>query len=148
MNGYHNQILELEIYFNYLREKLYRKSPLKFFLILILAIFYISVPGFHIPSLELTKTRITGVMEQRAIENFFIYYPQQSWLNYKSIPDNFKRAAVGVEDDGFFYHKGIDWKSLELASRINLRRGKIVRGGGNHNANSKKYIFHNSKKLF
>lgn len=148
MNGYHNQNLELEIYFNYLREKLYRKSPFKFYLISILVIFYISIPGFHIPSLEITRTRITGVMEQRAIENFLIFYPKQSWLSYNSIPDNFKRAAIGVEDDGFFYHKGIDWKSLELASRINLRRGKIVRGGSTITMQTAKNIYFTTRKNY
>jgi len=34
-----------------------------------------------------------------------------------------------MEDDAFSFHRGVDWESLELAARTNIRRGKIVRGG-------------------
>lgn len=136
-----NSILELEIYFELVKEKFFRKSPFKSFALSLLIIFYIAIPGFHIPSLEICRTRISGVMEQRAIENYLFFYPSQDWVNYSEIPDNFKRAAIAIEDDGFFFHKGIDWKSLELASRINLRRGKIVRGGSTITMQTAKNIY-------
>ncbi len=102
MNGYYSSNLELEIYFNYIKEKFYKKSPIKFYITTLFLIFYIAVPGFHIPSLEITRTRISGVMEQRALENFLLYYPTQSWLNYDDISDNFKKTALALEDVRIF----------------------------------------------
>lgn len=148
MNEYYSSILELEIYFNYVQEKFYKKSPTKFYITALLVIFYIAIPGFHIPSLEITRTRISGVMEQRAIENFLIFYPSQNWLNYNRIPENFKKATLALEDDGFFYHKGIDWKSLQLASRVNLRRGKIVRGGSTITMQTAKNIYFTTNRNY
>ncbi|MCX8057390.1 MAG: transglycosylase domain-containing protein [Ignavibacteria bacterium] len=143
-----NQSLELEIYFNYIKENLYKKFRLKFFVLSLALIIYIAIPGFHIPSLEYTRTRISGVMEERALENFLLFYPSQNWLNYDEIPDNIKRATLALEDDGFFYHKGIDWKSLQLASRINLRRGKIVRGGSTITMQTAKNIYFTTSRNY
>jgi monofunctional biosynthetic peptidoglycan transglycosylase len=148
VNDYSNSNLELEIYFNYIREKFYKKSPLKFFIVAAILVFYIAIPGYHIPSLEITRTRISGVMEQRAIENFLLYYPYQSWLNYDEIPIDVKRAVLVLEDDGFAIHKGIDWKSLQIASRINLRRGKIVRGGSTITMQTAKNIYFTTSRNY
>lgn len=141
MNNHKNSRLELDFYFQFIKEKFYNKSPFKFILISFTIIFYLAIPGFHISSLEISRTRISGVMEQRAFQNFLIYYPYQYWLNYNEIPDNFKRAIIVMEDDGFVFHKGIDWESLQLASRINLRRGKIVRGGSTITMQTAKNIY-------
>ena len=34
-----------------------------------------------------------------------------------------------MEDGSFFTHKGIDWKELNTALKLNKRRGRAVRGG-------------------
>lgn len=148
MNGISNPVFELEIYLDFIKEKFYKKSPFKFYLISFIIIFYIAIPGFHIPSLEITRTRISGVMEQRIFENLFLFYPSQNWLNYEDIPDNFKRATLALEDDGFFEHKGIDWKSLQIASRINLRRGKIIRGGSTITMQTAKNIYFTTNRNY
>lgn len=148
MNGISNSVFELELYYQFLKERLYKKSPFKFFLFSFLIIFYIAIPGYHIPSLEITRTRISGVMEQRTFENFFLYFPDQSWLNYDEIPANFKLATLALEDDGFFMHKGIDWKSLQLASKINLRRGKIIRGGSTITMQTAKNIYFTTRRNY
>lgn len=148
MNGISNSVFELEIYFDFVKEKFYKKSPFKFYLISFILIFYIAIPGFNIPALEITRTRISGVMEQRIFENLFLFYPSQNWLNYEGIPDNFKRATLALEDDGFFDHKGIDWKSLQIASRINLRRGKIIRGGSTITMQTAKNIYFTTSRNY
>lgn len=147
MNGFFNQKLEIEFYYLFLKEQ-YRKSHLKFFIISLIIIFYIATPSFNIPSLEFTRTKISGVMEQRAIENFFIFYPKQDWINYDEIPIQFKQASLVMEDDGFAFHRGIDWESLQLASRINLRRGKIVRGGSTITMQTAKNIYFTTHRSY
>lgn len=147
MNEYFHQKLEIEVYYLFLKEK-YRKSPRKFLALFFITIFYIAIPSFNIPALEITRTRISGVMEQRAIENFMIYYPEQNWINYNEIPIYFKQAALVLEDDGFASHRGIDWESLQLASRINLRRGKVVRGGSTITMQTAKNIFFTTRRSY
>ncbi len=39
----------------------------------------------------------------------------QRWLAYDNISDHLKRAVIASEDDGFAYHDGVDWESLEKA---------------------------------
>lgn len=147
MNEYYNQKLEIELYFLFLKEK-YRKSRFKFLSILFISIFYIAIPSFTIPSLEISRTRISGVMEQRALENFLLFYPKQKWISYNDIPVQFKQAALVMEDDGFATHRGIDWESLQLASRINLRRGKIVRGGSTITMQTAKNIYFSTQRSY
>lgn len=110
--------------------------------------FYIAIPSFNIPALEITRTRISGVMEQRAIEKHLIFYPEQDWTNYNDIPISFKQAVLVMEDDGFAFHRGIDWESLQLASRINLKRGKIVRGGCTITMQTAKNIFFTTRRSY
>jgi len=110
--------------------------------------FYIAIPSFNIPALEITRTRISGVMEQRAIEKHLIFYPEQDWINYNDIPISFKQAVLVMEDDGFAFHRGIDWESLQLASRINLKRGKIVRGGSTITMQTAKNIFFTTRRNY
>ncbi|MBM4176331.1 MAG: monofunctional biosynthetic peptidoglycan transglycosylase [Ignavibacteria bacterium] len=88
-----------------------------------------AIPGFHVPTLELMSTRISGVMEQRFLQNYFIYYPSQDWVDYDLFPQSAKQGAVAMEDGMFMHHKGMDWVNLNASMRANKRRGKIVRGG-------------------
>lgn len=121
--------LELEIILEKLLSSFRTKRKFKSIILFFFATFYLSIPGFHIPSLEIINTRISGVMEQRALKNFLIYFPAQSWVSYNEIPDYAKRGAVAMEDGLFMRHKGIDWVNLYSSLRANKRRGKIVRGG-------------------
>jgi len=68
-------------------------------------------------------------MEQRFLQNYFIYYPSQDWIDYDLLPQSAKQGAVSMEDGLFMQHKGIDWVNLNASMRANKRRGKIVRGG-------------------
>lgn len=147
MNEYFDKKLEIEFLYLFLKEK-FEQSRLKFLVIFSILIFYIAIPSFHIPSLEITRTRISGVMEQRALENFLIFYPAQHWISYDRIPVSFKQAALVMEDDGFAFHRGIDWESLQLASRINLRRGKIVRGGSTITMQTAKNIYFTTQRSY
>ncbi len=123
------QKLELEEIFERLCNSFHSKIKLKCAAIFLFTVFYLAIPGFHVPSLELISTRISGVMEQRIIQNYFVYFPHQDWNDYDSMPLTTKQGAVSMEDGMFLQHKGIDWVNLNASMRANKRRGKIVRGG-------------------
>jgi len=45
------------------------------------------------------------------------------------IPDSLRAAVVAVEDERFYWHKGIDPVALARALFVNLRAGRVVEGG-------------------
>ncbi|HPW34143.1 MAG TPA: PBP1A family penicillin-binding protein [Candidatus Paceibacterota bacterium] len=45
------------------------------------------------------------------------------------IPDYISKAVVAVEDQGFYQHSAIDWKSIVRAFFANLIKGRITQGG-------------------
>lgn len=145
---FENSELELAYYYQFVKEKLYQKSKIKFFFFSAVIIFYLAVPGFQIPTLELTRTRISAVMEQRSLENFLIFFPLQDWVDYEEIPLQFKQAFFVMEDDGFVSHRGIDWESIQLAARVNLRRGKIVKGGSTITMQLAKNIYFSTRRHY
>ncbi|HKI78902.1 MAG TPA: monofunctional biosynthetic peptidoglycan transglycosylase [Ignavibacteriaceae bacterium] len=99
------------------------------FLLYLLFILYFSLPSFQIPLLEYSHFSITSLMQQRAIEKKLNFYPQQSWVSIDEVNPNLLKAIISMEDGSFFIHKGIDWKELNTALKINKRRGRSVRGG-------------------
>ncbi|MCX6149114.1 MAG: transglycosylase domain-containing protein [Ignavibacteriales bacterium] len=119
---------ELGVLYDKFAER-FQQRKLLFLIIYLGFVFYLSIPSFLIPVLEYNKFRITGLMEQRAIENFMLFYPHQSWVNYADVNPNLFRCIIGLEDGKFFKHKGIDWYELEKSMRTNKRRKRIARGG-------------------
>lgn len=106
-----------------------KKRKISFSLIYIVLIFYFSIPSFNIPFLQYNQTRISSLMEQRALENYLLYYPRQTWSDIDDVNPNLLKAIISMEDGKFFLHKGIDWKELKTSIRINKRRGRTIRGG-------------------
>ena len=101
------------------------QSLILYFIFLI----YYSLPSFQIPVLEYSHFRVTSLMQQRAISNNLIFYPDQSWINIENVNPDLLKAIISMEDGSFFKHKGIDWKELNTALKVNKRRGRSVRGG-------------------
>lgn len=106
-----------------------KRKKIRFSILYLLFILYFSVPSLKIPLLEYTEFRVTSLMEQRALENYFIYYPRQSWVSIDDVNPNLLRAIISMEDGSFFIHRGVDWKELKTSLRINKRRGSSIRGG-------------------
>ena len=46
---------------------------------------------------------------------------RQEWRSYAQLGDHIKRAVIVSEDDGFAYHDGVDWESIEKAWHKNLK---------------------------
>lgn len=67
-------------------------------------------------------------MEQRAIENYMLFYPEQSWVDIDDVKPALLKAIISMEDGKFFKHKGMDWVELSRSLRTNRRRGRSARG--------------------
>lgn len=109
--------------------KYVKKRKIRFFFLYIFIVLYLSIPSFQLPLLEYNSFRITSLMEQRAIEHYMLFYPQQSWAGLDDVNPNLIKSVVSMEDGSFFTHKGIDWLELNKSLRTNKRRGRSVRGG-------------------
>jgi monofunctional biosynthetic peptidoglycan transglycosylase len=138
---------EIGVLSNSLVNKFKKKKYLFLFLYLII-IFYLSIPSFLIPVLEYNEFRITALMEQRAAENYLIYYPHQSWVSIRDVNPNLIRCIIGLEDGRFFTHKGIDWYELNKSLRTNQRRKKIARGGSTITMQVAKNLFLSTDRNF
>ncbi len=77
--------------------------------------------GEVLPSLELEPEVVTGfydrVREQRRI------------VRLDEVPASVKDAVLAVEDERFYYHRGVDPVAVLRAFMANLRRGEVVQGG-------------------
>lgn len=54
---------------------------------------------------------------------------KHTWVEYKRISPNLKRAIIASEDSRFSDHQGVDWDALLKAYEKNAKKGKIVAGG-------------------
>ena len=125
-----------------------KKRKFRSILIYFFFVIYFSLPSFQVPVLECSHFRITSLMEQRALENNLLYYPEQSWVNIDEVNPNLLRAIISMEDGSFFYHKGIDWKEIKTSIRTNKRRGRTVRGGSTITMQLAKNLYLNTGKNF
>lgn len=124
----------------------FKKRKFLFTIIYISLLLYLSVPAFSIPWLQYNRTRISSLMEQRALENYLFYYPRQAWINIDDVNPNLLKAIVSMEDGKFFIHKGIDWKELKTSMKLNKRRGRSVRGGSTITMQLSKNLFLSTSK--
>lgn len=105
-----------------------KKKKITFFLLYLITIIYFSLPSHNIPFLQFGRVSVTSLMEQRAIENYLLYFPKQSWISVDEVNPVLLKAIISMEDGKFFSHKGIDWKELKTSMRVNKRRGRTIRG--------------------
>ncbi|MBA4251443.1 MAG: monofunctional biosynthetic peptidoglycan transglycosylase [Chlorobiaceae bacterium] len=136
---------ELGIYFEKLLS-FYKKNKIKSILLYAIFILYFSLPGFQIPFLEYGSFRFTSLMDQRLIENYFIFFPKQSWVDVDDVNPNLLRAIISMEDGSFFQHKGVDWDELEKSINQNVRRKRTMRGGSTITMQLSKNLFYTTNR--
>jgi monofunctional biosynthetic peptidoglycan transglycosylase len=54
---------------------------------------------------------------------------KHTWVPYKRISNNLKRAVIASEDANFSEHEGVDWEALQKAYEKNNKKRKVVAGG-------------------
>lgn len=62
-------------------------------------------------------------------------------VSSQDIPDYLKNAVVAVEDQGFYQHSAIDWKSTIRAVLVNLAKGQFSQGGSTITQQLAKNVF-------
>ena len=53
----------------------------------------------------------------------------QRWVPYERISPLLRHAVLIAEDDAFFSHGGLDWHEIRESARVNLKAGRVLRGG-------------------
>lgn len=124
----------------------YKKHKFRIITAYILFLLYFSLPGLQIPYFEYYHFRVTSLMEQRAIDNYMLYYPHQTWTDIDDVNPALLKGIISMEDGAFFSHKGIDWKELNMALRQNKRRKRIYRGGSTLTMQLAKNLFFTTEK--
>jgi monofunctional biosynthetic peptidoglycan transglycosylase len=76
-----------------------------------------------------TSMKIT-VKDWRKRDRTFVVGPKNPyWAPYGAVPSAMKKAVVAAEDANFYSHEGVDFEALRDAIRVDIQRGKFVRGG-------------------
>jgi len=71
---------------------------------------------------------------------------RHTWVDYKKISPNLKRAVIAAEDAKFVDHEGFDWEGIQKAYEKNLKKGKIVAGGSTISQQLAKNLFLSTKR--
>ena len=124
----------------------YSKRKILYSFFYFVFILYFSIPSLQIPILEYNGFRFTSLMDQRALEKGMIFYPSQSWCSIEDVNPNLLRSIVCMEDGDFFRHKGIDWEELNIALKLNKRKGRSIRGGSTITMQLAKNLFLTTQK--
>lgn len=66
---------------------------------------------------------------------------KHSWVDYRQISPQLKRALIAAEDARFLEHQGFDWDGIQDAFEKNLRKGRIVAGGSTISQQLAKNLF-------
>lgn len=90
---------------------------------------------------------ITPLMVLRIVQAPFtghVILTRHHWVSYDDISPSVFRAVVGGEDAGFLRHKGVDWRSVERAKKVNasrVKRGKPPLGASTITMQTAKNVF-------
>lgn len=123
-----------------------KRNKIKVILLYVFLVIYLSLPAFQIPLLEIQNRRFSSLMEQRAYENYLLFYPRQSWVSIDDVNPNLIRAIISMEDGNFFRHKGVDWKELRTSIALNKRVKRSKRGGSTVTMQLAKNLFLTTNK--
>lgn len=73
---------------------------------------------------------------------------RHTWVTYRKISPNLKRAMVAAEDAKFLDHEGFDVEGIQKAVEKNLKKGRLVAGGSTISQQLAKNLFLSSSRSF
>lgn len=62
-------------------------------------------------------------------------------VSAQDIPDYMKKAAIAIEDQGFYFHSALDWKGIARAFFTNIIRGRFSQGASTITQQLAKTVF-------
>jgi monofunctional biosynthetic peptidoglycan transglycosylase len=95
----------------------------------VMAYVYVTLPDVR--PLARVNPKTTAFMELRAREAAREGRKArhlQRWVPYSRISRHLKRAVLVAEDDAFFQHDGIDLEQIRQSIKVDLARGRLMRG--------------------
>ena len=66
---------------------------------------------------------------------------RHTWVDYRAISPQLKRAVVAAEDARFIEHEGVDWEAIQKALEDNRKRRRPARGGSTISQQLAKNLF-------
>src|SRR4051794_23283695 len=82
--------------------------------------------------LEQPPPAATLLTDRKGVPLAMLVGPDDQWrlpLTFAEISPHLLNAIVAVEDERFYQHRGVDWRSVAGAARENVLAGRIRRGG-------------------
>jgi monofunctional biosynthetic peptidoglycan transglycosylase len=73
---------------------------------------------------------------------------RHTWMPYRYISYDMKRAIIVAEDSKFIQHNGFDYDSIQNAFKKNLSQGRIIVGGSTISQQLAKNLFLSEKRSF
>ena len=95
----------------------------------------------HSATMTVTRSRVNGKTTLETVGP-----SQPNWMPYSQVAISLTHAIVSSEDDKFFHHMGIDITELWNSLKLNLEKGKYVRGGSTITQQTVKVLFLSSNK--
>ena len=143
---------------HYLREQsrslidwagLHKIRAVLYFVGIVLALEYLSLPNARLADLEKLNPRTTALILQRQHEaerEGKAFHVQQSWVPLHRISPHLLHAVIVSEDGTFYEHGGVDWYEVEESIERNFEEGKAARGGSTISQQLAKNLFLSTSK--
>lgn len=75
-------------------------------------------------------------------------YCYQHYISFQNIPSVFWKGLIGIEDQRYLDHMGVDYRSILRAFVTNIRHGKFEQGGSTITQQLVKNLFLTNEKTF
>jgi penicillin-binding protein 1A len=131
-----------------------RKQRKKIFFSILGAILFLvaltTITYFCVKGKVASYTALEPIIIYDKDENVVDYLSQQKGENadIKDIPIYLQKAFISVEDKRFYFHHGLDIRSLGKAVLVNLSKGRIVQGGSTISQQLAKNAFLSNERTF
>ena len=90
----------------------------------------------------------TNMWRFKGKESVWVGPGENNWTPYEEISMHLIHAVIVSEDARFFSHNGIDLNAIWESMKLNMEKGKIVRGGSTITQQTVKLAFLSSEKTY
>ncbi len=74
------------------------------------------------------------------------FFENRESVRLGEVPDNLKNAVIAIEDNRFYEHGGVDFRSISRAFVANVKKGGVVEGGSTITQQYVKNVFLSNEK--